>query len=162
MYQDELGDVALGRPASDALAIHLRECGDCVAQLERQRALAHRMDVALNALVRSEPSPALIASITARVRRSVRPRPWFAAWPRAAIGAAFAVAVCGVLFGLRTMQSPAPAVSGAAALTAWRSPTSALLKPHGSVLEAPLQDIWFDLEPRHSRSQRTSGETHDA
>jgi hypothetical protein len=78
------------------------------------------------------------------------------------MAAAFAAAVVAALFGFHTMQSPAPAVSGAAALTAWRSPTSALLKPHGSVLEAPLQDIWFDLEPRHSRSQRTSGETHDA
>jgi hypothetical protein len=75
---------------------------------------------------------------------------------------ACAVAVCGVFFGLRTIQPPAPAVSAAAALTAWRSPTSGLLKSHGSVLEAPLQDIWFDLEPRHVRSQRTSGETHDA
>lgn len=162
MYGDELDEVALGKPASDEFSAHLRACRDCAGQLERRRALAQRMDAAVNALVRCEPSPALLASITARVRRTEPARPWFEAWPRAAIGAAVAVAVFGVLFGLRTMQSPPPAASAAAALTAWRSPTSALLKPHGSVLDAPLHDLWFDPEPRHTRLQRTSGETHDA
>jgi hypothetical protein len=162
VYRDELADVALGMPASDTFATHLRACRECAAQLEQQRAIVQRMDLTVNALVRSEPSPALIGSITARARRSERPRAWRSAWPRAAMAVACAVAVCGVFFGLHTFQPPAPAVSAAAALTAWRSPTSALLKPHGSVLEAPLQDIWFDLKPRHVRSQRTSGETHDA
>jgi anti-sigma factor RsiW len=155
---EELTEVALGRRASEALSSHLEECRACAAELERQRVLGQRMDAVVGALVRVEPPERLLEDITARAR-SARVQPW--SWPRAviAVGAAIAASVA-VVFGLRGLQphtTPGPSV---VALTAWRSPTASLLEPQGSVLQAPLRDVWFDPGPRPSHSEPSPGETH--
>jgi len=155
----ELAEVALGASASKRLSTHLQQCSACAAELERQRALVQRMDVAVKALAGSQPPPRLLASITARARCDERPRQWSRAWPRAIAGAAFAASLGGLIFGLRTLETPATSGSDAVSLTAWRSPTATLLKPRGSILDAPLRDVWFDLESRPSRSQPTPGGT---
>jgi anti-sigma factor RsiW len=156
--RDELAEVALGTPASEGLFIHLQQCCACATELERQRALARRMDVAVKALVCSQPPRQLLASITARVR-SERPWPWSRAWPGGAVGAVFAVSLVALILGLRTMQPQATSGSSAAALTAWRSPTGALLQTRGSVLETPFHDVWFDVGPPRSRPQPMPGGT---
>jgi len=157
--RDELAQVALGNPPSEELSTHCQQCTACAAELERLRVLVRRMDVAVKALANSQPRSVLLANITARVRSGEPPRPWSGPWPRAAVGAVFAVSVLGLIFGLRTIAPAPTSGSDAAALTAWRSPTGALLEPRGSVLEAPLHDVWFDLEPRTARSHPTPGDT---
>jgi anti-sigma factor RsiW len=157
---DELIEVALGRPASEALRTHLEECSACAAELERQRALAGRMDAAVNALVRSQPPSRLLASIAARARNTPQTQRWNRALPRAAVVAALVASIAGLIFGFRAMHPAATPASSTAALAAWRSPTAVLLKPRGSVLHAPLRDIWFDPKLSPSRSQRTQGDTH--
>lgn len=149
--KDELAEVALGNAASDALSIHVRECAACVAELERQRALAQRMDLAVNVLVRSEPPPRLLESIAARARSEQRPQPWIGTWRRVAVVAALATAVIGLMFGLRERQPPAASGADVAALIAWRSPTDAFLERRGSVLEAPLSGVRSAVKPRSSR-----------
>jgi len=160
-HKEELAEVAVGKPASDALNIHFQECRACAAELERQRALVRRMDVAVRAIVCSPAPPELFASIAARVRSTEQSWRWRGAWQGAAVGAVFALCI-GLIFGLRAMQLPATSGSNAAALTAWHSPTSALLESRDSILEAPLHDVWFDLEPRTFHSRPTPGDTHDA
>jgi len=150
MY-DELADIAVGGTASQAASDHLRECAVCVAELERYRVLARRMDAAVNALVRSQPPSRLLQRVTARAGSAERPQPSRGAWPGVAVGAALAASVIALMFGLRAPQPPMTPDADAGALAAWRSPTSALLKPHGIVLEAPLHDAWFNVEPRPSR-----------
>lgn len=146
---DELIGVSLGEVASETLSIHLTECRACASKLERQRVLAQRMDGAVNALVRAEPPSRLLESISARFRSGQRPRTWTGARPEVAVGAALAASVIGLMLGLR---APQPPVTPAApvALTAWRSPTDALLESRGSVLEVPLNNVWLNLEPRPS------------
>jgi anti-sigma factor RsiW len=149
--RNELAEVALGAAPSEALSLHLSECRACAAELERQRALARRMEVAVNALARSQVPSRLFESITARARSTQRSQPWSGAWRGAALGAALAASAIGLIFALRAPQSPVKP-DAASALAAWRSPTGALLEPRGSVLASPLYDVWFRVEPRLSRS----------
>ena len=157
---EELTDVALGRPASEGLTRHLEGCPSCAAELERQRALARRMDAEVNTLANSQPPSWLIADISARTRSAPPPRPVSGAWPETAVAAALAASVIALVIGLRAMQQPVPQGQDTAALSAWHSPTAALMQARGSVLSAPLHDIWFNVEPRPSRPTLTPGESH--
>jgi len=156
--REQLADVALGRPAGEALSSHLRECGACAAEVERLRALALRMDTAVHEWVRAEPPESLMDGVAARVRDAA-PNPWGRRWPGIAVGVGLAASVA-LALGLRALEPPAAQGPNIIALTAWRSPTASLLELHGSVLHAPLRDPWFDAGPRPSRSQPTPGERH--
>ncbi|HEY5096294.1 MAG TPA: hypothetical protein VII69_14370 [Candidatus Eremiobacteraceae bacterium] len=156
---EELTDVGLGRRASEALTSHLADCPSCAAELERRRALALRMDAAVSGLVGSQPPAWLIESIAARARSAQPPRVLNGTWPDTAVVSALAASVIAVIIGLRAML-PTAMQHDSAALSAWRSPTAALMEPRGSVLSAPLHDFWFDVEPSPSRSKPTPGESH--
>lgn len=155
--RDELADVALGGQAGDALSRHLAECPACAAELERQQALARRMDAAVRTLVQAQPPARMLEGVATRVRVAQR-RPARRAWGAIAAGAAIAASVA-LIFGLRALQPQAP-VAGVVALTHWRSPTASLLEPRGSVLRAPLGDVWFDFSSRPSHSEPSPGESH--
>jgi len=148
---DELADIAIGGTASQGASDHLSECAACAAELERYRALARRMDAAVNALVRSQPSSRLLQRVAAWAESTERPQPPRRAWTGVAAGAALAASLIALMFGLRASRPPMTPGADSAALAAWRSPTSALLKPHGTVLEAPLHDAWFNVDQRPSR-----------
>lgn len=155
--RDELADVALGGQAGDGLSSHLAQCPACVAELERQRALVQRMDAAVRALVQAQPPARILEGVAARVR-GAQPQPWRRPWIGIAAGAAIAASVA-IIFGLRALQPQTPA-SNIVALETWRSPTASLLESHGSVLQAPLRDVWFDFASKPSHSEPSPGESH--
>jgi anti-sigma factor RsiW len=163
--RDELADAALGQPASEALRRHLEECEHCAPELQRQHALVQRMDAAVSGLVRAEPRAKLLESVQERTQRAgplageAGPRTWSRQWVGIAAGAAIAASLA-VAVGVHVLRPHATPVSSAVAVTTWRSPTAALLEPHGSVLHAPLRDIWFDLGSGQSHSKPSPGDTH--
>jgi anti-sigma factor RsiW len=161
----ELADAALGQPVSEPLRSHLGECDICAAELQRQRALVQRMDAAVGRLVRAEPPAKLLKAVRERTRRAgplageARPRSW--SRQRVGIAAGAAIAAClAIAVGVNVLRPHGTPVSSAIAVTAWRSPTAVLLEPRGSVLHAPLRDIWFDLGSGLSHSKPSPGETH--
>jgi anti-sigma factor RsiW len=135
-FDDEIVDVAFGVAPSHALTRHLESCSACSGNLENRRAVAQRIDRAVRALVHVEPPQSMTERIAAR-RRSVRLRRWSGSWVGVPIAAALAVVALIVAFGVRhpgvIHREPSTAV-----LTAWRSPTAALLTPHSSIIRAPL------------------------
>jgi anti-sigma factor RsiW len=174
----ELAEAALGQPASEALSRHLEECAACATELQRQRELVQRIDAAVAILVRGEPSAKLLEAIRARTRGVPRagsteldagragardsgaePRAWSRRWAGITAGAAIAASVA-MIIGLQVLRLHVSPVSSAVALTAWRSPTAALLELHGSVLHAPLRDVWFDPHGSAAHSKPLPGGTH--
>ena len=150
-FRDELAEAALGAAASDALSSHVKGCAACGAELERQRALARRMTVPVDMLVRAEPPYRLVESIAARARLAHRSQTVLGTWRWAAVGAALVAAVIGLAFGMRALQPPVARGADVAALTAWRSPTGVLLERRGSVLDAPLAPVTLTTNPRSAR-----------
>jgi len=155
--RDELAEVALGAPPSETLRSHLETCDACDAELERLRALAQHIDEAVCALVRATPPEKLLDDVLARARSSQ------AGMPRllrtgVAVGAAAIAASIAIVFGVRGIQPHNPQVANVAGLTSWHSPTAMLLKPHDSVLFAPLRDPRFDIDTTPSHTKRSLGE----
>jgi len=139
-FGEELSDVALGRAPSDALCEHLAQCSACTAQLERRCALAARMDAAVQALVRAQPS-GRSEDIAARARVA-QPQAQNRQWPVLVAGAAIAASLA-LIFGLRMLPPHSPSTANIVGLMQWHSPTASLLEPQGSILHAPLRDRWF-------------------
>jgi anti-sigma factor RsiW len=150
-FREQREDVALGAVPAPAFASHLAGCPACAQDVDRQRALARRLDTAIQALVRAEPPAELFTGVAARLEAARPPRGWN---PRRLRPAAFAaVAVCALVAGLGWHALERPPVSsdpGLAALSAWRSPTASLLEP----LEVPSQSQMLP--------HPTSGATHDS
>ena len=145
--REQIADVALGAASSEPLTLHLAECAACSAELERQRLLVQRVDLAVETLVRAEPPSRLLEGIITRAQGTRAPRPWFGGWRGVAVSVAFAAVIAGLSLGLRA--SGWMSRQDAAAVMAWRSPTAALLEPLGNVVVAPLDDSWshFKLTP---------------
>ena len=146
--REQLDAVALGDAASPELATHLAECADCTSVLQRQCALAARLDEAVRSIVRVEPPPLLVAGVATRLARGERVWDWSALGPRLTASLAAAVCVALLVLGLRAFERPTPPhASELSALAAWRSPTLSLLEPRG---------LSLDIRPSPSR---TSGGT---
>jgi hypothetical protein len=160
MMSDALDDAALGRIASESLRVHLVQCSACTAELERRRALAGRIDAAVVAIVSSQPSSRLPARIAAQIRGAAQTGPSIGIWPRIAVGAALAASVATLIVGVRAIPPPATHNHELSTLSAWRSPTSALMAPRGSIIAAPLRDTWFDAEPGTSHTGPMPGVSH--
>jgi len=134
--REQLEDLALGGTATAELSGHLDDCPACAAELERQRALMRRLDDAIDAIVRVEPPPQLLAGVAARLRPARRASPSSAV--RRRITAWALVAACALLLaiGLRTLERPHAPRSELSALTEWRSPTASLLQPPRTPVDA--------------------------
>jgi anti-sigma factor RsiW len=131
-FASALDDVALGMMPSSVLAAHLCTCAACATQLERRRALAQRIDGALGAYVRAEPSPRLAERIATRAWAQ-RPRRRRPVWLGVSAGVALVAGVLVFVFapgGGRVPVHP----TDVAALVAWRSPTASLLVSRNDVL----------------------------
>lgn len=141
---DEMVDVAFGAEPSEAFALHLRSCGACALRLSRREAVARRIDAAVGAIVRSEP-PTVAEPPAARTVAAGGPPFWGRLRATLALAAAACVLIAAVVLAGRHGPMHATDVT---ALTAWRSPTNALLKPLGSVLDAPLRSGATGAAPR--------------
>jgi anti-sigma factor RsiW len=152
-WREALADFALGSPADSRLAEHLGKCAACSAALARMQSLTREVDAGVRQLVSEEPDPNSAARILAEVgttAEQARPLP-----TGRTIAAAFAVAVLltfslGELWRLRTQREETErALSAAAEIFTWKSPTRELLRsPYDSLLKsAPrLGETFYPLD----------------
>jgi anti-sigma factor RsiW len=140
-WRESLTEHALGGPAEAALAEHLEKCRDCRAALARMQSIAGEIDRGVRQLAAVEPSADGAARVLAEVASRVERTRWWQPTGRAA-AAAFAAVIflagsLGVFWRIRTRQEgAAQALSAAAEISSWRSPTRDLLRsPSESVLK---------------------------
>jgi anti-sigma factor RsiW len=148
-------DCALGQKQEPDLAAHLETCSQCQNALRARREMAARMDEALRRSAAVEPplyGPArVMGRVIASIDRPTDTRAWWR-WPVVGSTAAMLVAVLiGILVWVRR---PAPQAD-VTALSTWRSPTEALLRP-------PVSAAWTTMPRLGERyfKIRPSGEMH--
>jgi hypothetical protein len=116
-YKDQLTDAALGSLASQhELSTHLDACTACAAELARVRLLLSAIDRGVEASVRAEPSPEMMARFRRRIAEEPAPHVEIGMW--VPVAAALAVTVAAFLWlGIRPgLRRIAPASSHEAAV----------------------------------------------
>jgi predicted anti-sigma-YlaC factor YlaD len=144
-WADAIADCALGGACEPELAGHLAICPECRNALEGSRAMAERFDQALHRSVAVEPPVYGPDRVMARIRGRTAVRTW---WKWAA---AIPLAMIAIVMWVRR---PAPQAD-LTALSTWRSPTEALLRP-------PVAAAWT-TSPRLGEGffkMKTSGEKY--
>lgn len=153
-WRDELADRALGACASPALAAHLAKCPACSAALAQLQARACEIDDGIRQLVASELSANAAARILAQVESRAPQRRSSPRWKTAA--AAFAALVILAVWANETWklrerrEETVKALSAAADISNWRSPTQDLLRsPYDTLLKGPprLGEYFYELKP---------------
>jgi anti-sigma factor RsiW len=117
-WTDAIADCALGTEPGPALAEHLAVCQQCASALRESRAMAARIDQALDRRAAVEPPLYGPERVMARVAGQAVRRLW---WSWAAVGCVVVLVAIVMWIG-----RPTPKVT---ALSTWRSPTQALLRP---------------------------------
>jgi hypothetical protein len=120
-WQDAMADCALGQLPEPGFAAHLAICPRCEKALRDSRAMAARIDEVLDRSAAVEPPLYGPERVLARIHAQMDTR---ARWRWAAVGSA----VLAVLISAVLWVRPAPEPD-AGALSTWRSPTQALLRP---------------------------------
>ena len=149
-WMDAITDCALGKAPEPDLEAHLAICPGCENALRESHAMAARIDEVLHRRAAVEPPLYGPERVMARVIGQPHRRPW---WRFAAVGsAALAMLIVIVVW----VGRPAPkAPAQVAALSTWRSPTQALLRP-------PVARAWITT-PRLGEGffkMKPSGEIH--
>ena len=139
-WREALADFALGSPGDSRLAEHLGKCAGCSAALAMMQSLTREIDAGVRQLVSGEPDVDGAARILAEVGTKAEQARWLPTGRT--IAAAFAVAVLltfslGELWRLRTQREETErALSAAAEIFTWKSPTRELLRsPYDSLLK---------------------------
>jgi len=147
-WMDAIAGCALGKLPEPDLAAHLAICPRCENALRDSRAMAARIDEVLHRSAHVEPPLYGPERVMARLRGRTHAR---ARWRWAAVGSA----VLGVSISVALwVRPPAPEIH-AGALSTWRSPTQALLRP-------PVAAAW-NIRPRLGEGFfkiKQSGEIH--
>lgn len=142
-WRDQLVDHVLGSPAGAALTEHLEKCALCSAALLEWKARMGQIDGGIRQLAASEPAAQAVSRVMAEVRARPRRR-WLPEWK--AVTAALAgliVALACLAYVWRTRErrkETQRALSAAATIESWRSPTQGLLR-------SPI-DRWLKAPPR--------------
>jgi anti-sigma factor RsiW len=151
-WREELADYILGAPASGALAAHLEECAACSAALREWKARIGQIDAGIRQLAASEPSARAASRVLAEVRSRRRWR-WVPEWNRVAAALVgltiFAASMTYVWRARERREETDRALSAAAAIGSWRSPTRVLLRsPTDRLLKAPprLGEYFYPLK----------------
>ena len=148
VHAQEISDVALGSAASPQFGAHLETCAACSQALESRRALARRLGVAVDALVRRDPPADLAATVAARMRTSTQStRRSFV--PALRAGLALVAAVVATFFIVRAVVPPPTPATSVEALDHWRSPTASLLEPPAGV-RVPPRGSRGETPPSHA------------
>jgi hypothetical protein len=127
-WRKELLDHATGAPASAKLALHLSGCVVCSAALLDGRERMAEIDLGLHRLASAEASSQAVARATAAVRepqRSARLFDW--RWATALVATA-AMLIAVSVYLRNAHERDRQALSAAASLYRWRSPTEMLLR----------------------------------
>jgi anti-sigma factor RsiW len=120
---DAIAGCALGETPEPDLAAHLAACPQCQDALRERRMMAARIDRALHRGAAVEPPLYGPERVMARVHGRADTGGW---WRWAAAGIAMAALLIAIL--IIGTRRPAPEAD-IAALSTWRSPTGALLRP---------------------------------
>jgi hypothetical protein len=148
-WKDAIAECALGQVREPEMAAHLAVCPECGNALRESQAIAAWIDRALKRSAAVEPPLYGPERVMARVGRQKDAR-WL--WRWAAAGSVVAVTLIAIVMWMP--RRPAPDGS-TAALSAWRSPTQALLRPPVAAAWSTtprLGEGFFKIKP--------SGETH--
>jgi hypothetical protein len=121
-WMGAIADCALGKMPEPDLAAHLAICPQCGNALRDRRAMAARIDEVLHRSAAVEPPLYGPERVMARIHGRAATRGW---WSWAAAGSAIAALLIAIVMWVRR---PAPEAD-VIALSTWRSPTQALLRP---------------------------------
>jgi anti-sigma factor RsiW len=141
LWRERLAEHALGSLGDPELADHLKKCRACSAALTEMESLTGAIDRGIRQLASSEPDANSAARILVQVGSRAEQTRWLPMGR--ALAAAFAAAVflaasIGVLWKVRAQREDAErALSAAAGISSWKSPTRELLhSPYGGLLKS--------------------------
>ena len=156
-WTDEITDCALGMTPEPGFAAHLATCPQCQNVLRDSQAMAARMDEALHRSAAVEPPLYGPERVMARIHssparrtrhRQTHTRAW---WRWVVAGSPVLALAIAIVISVRRPAS----VADVTALSTWRSPTQALLRPPVSAAwttRPRLGEAFFKIRP--------SGEIH--
>ncbi len=148
MWTDSIAGFALGDLPEPDLAAHLAICPLCQKALQDSRAMAARIDESLRRSAAVEPPLYGPERVMARIHGQTDTRGW---WRWAMVGSALAAVLIAIVIWARRPPSEAEVT----ALSTWRSPTQALLRPPVAAAWSTtprLGEEFFKIKP--------SGEIH--
>lgn len=142
-WRDGIAEHVLGSPAEPGLAEHLEKCPSCSAALAKMQSLTAKIDGGIRQMAAAEPDANGPARIVAQAGSLAAQIHWWQ--PRGRLVATavaamiFLAASLGVVWKVRVQRESAErALSAAAEISSWKSPTQPLLRsPYESVLGAP-------------------------
>jgi hypothetical protein len=121
-WKEAIAACALGKTPEPDFAAHLTVCRQCENALQESRAMAARMDEALHRSAAVEPPLYGPERVMARIHGQTETRAW---WRWAAVaGVVLALSIAIVMWVRRPTSG-----DDVTALSTWRSPTQALLRP---------------------------------
>jgi anti-sigma factor RsiW len=144
-WMDAITDCVLGKTPEPDLAAHLVICPQCQDAVRGGRAMAARIDEALHHSAAVEPPLYGPERVMAQIQGQTDTRAW-RRW--AAVGSAV-LAVLIVIVIVTWVRRP-PSEADVTALSTWRSPTRALLRPPVAVAWTTtprLGEGFFKIEP---------------
>ncbi len=147
-WREAIAGCALGKTPDPDLAAHLAICPQCESALREGKAMAERMDAALQRRAAVEPPLYGPERVMAHIHGQTDTRAW---WRWAVVGSAVLAGLIAIAMWVRP---PAPEAD-VTAFSTWRSPTQALLRP-------PVAAAWTTT-PRLGEGffkMKTSGEIH--
>jgi hypothetical protein len=174
-WRERLVEHAVGAPAVQGLADHLKNCSDCSVALAKMQRLAGKIDYGIRNLAAAEPGTDHARSILAAVEARRDKTRWWRP-TGVAVAGAFAVATLlavslEVVWRIRAQREDSQkALLAAAEISNWKSPTSNLLhSPYESVLKAAPRlgegFYRFDaggVKPENSAPARRRGRNNDS
>jgi hypothetical protein len=153
-WRESLAEFALGAPTDPELAEHLAKCARCSARLAKMQSLAGEIDRGIQQLAFAEPNVDGAARILAEVGSRAEQSRWWRPAGRT-IAAAFTAVVflaasLGISWRYRAQREETErALSAAAGISRWKSPTLELLRsPYEGLLKgAPrLGETFYRLD----------------
>jgi hypothetical protein len=151
-WRESLAELALGAPSAPGLAEHLGTCAACSAALAKMQLLTGEIDRGIQQLAHAEPDATGAARVLAQVSSRAAQTRWVLAGRT--IAAAFAAVVVltaslGISWRLRAQREESErALSAAAGISSWKSPTRKLLhSPYEILLGRPprLGEYFYKL-----------------
>jgi hypothetical protein len=162
-WRESLAEFALGAPANPGLAEHLAKCASCSATLTGMQSLGGEIDRGIEQLAFAEPDVDGAARILAEVGTRAEQSRWWRPEGRT-IAAAFAVVAflattVGISWRHRAQSEETErALSAAAGISRWKSPTRELLRsPYDGLLKAAprLGETYYRLDTDDLKRDRS-------
>jgi hypothetical protein len=159
-----LAEYALGSRVEPGLAEHLEKCSSCSAALAKLRTLTREIDGGIRQLAAVEPDAGGAGRILAEVRSRAEGSRWWQPTGRtvsaALVAVIFLAPSLGLFWRVRVhREDEEKALSAAAAISSWKSPTQELLRaPYASVLDGSprLGKTFYPIERADLKSKNST------